>query len=89
MNHRATQARPFTAEKVTEYHEGDGYPDVTTSWKTVELKGPDVLEPGVEAAWVSTNATAQYGLAAIQNLALVGDKLPGQPAGHAVTVGPH
>ncbi|MEV8059380.1 hypothetical protein AB0P37_23610 [Streptomyces antimycoticus] len=41
-----------------------------------------MLGPGVEAAWVSTNATAQYGLAAIQNLALVGDKLPGWPRGH-------
>ncbi len=59
------------------FSEGDGYPDATTSWKTVELAGPDVLEPGVEAAWVSTNSTAQYGLAAIQNLALIGDKLPG------------
>ncbi|MFJ2345194.1 ABC transporter substrate-binding protein [Streptomyces antimycoticus] len=61
---------------------GDGCPDATTSWKTVELEGPQVLGPGVEAAWVSTNATAQYGLAAIQNLALVGDKLPGWPRGH-------
>ncbi|MEU1666074.1 twin-arginine translocation signal domain-containing protein [Streptomyces sparsogenes] len=59
------------------FSEGDGYPDATTSWKTVELAGPDALEPGVEAAWVSTNSTAQYGLAAIQNLALIGDKLPG------------
>ncbi|WP_413802367.1 hypothetical protein [Streptomyces iranensis] len=74
---------------MTEYHEGDGCPDAAISWKSVRVEGPDVLEPGVEAAWVSTNATAQYGLAAIQNLALVGDKLPGQPAGHAVTVGPH
>lgn len=56
---------------------GDGYPDATTDWRTVKLEGPDVLEPGVEAVWVSTNSTAQYGLAAIQNLALIGDKLPG------------
>ncbi|MEU5928456.1 hypothetical protein ABZ817_33810 [Streptomyces antimycoticus] len=48
----------------------------------VELEGPQVLGPGLEAAWVSTNATAQYGLAVIQNLALVGDKLPGWPRGH-------
>jgi len=40
------------------------------------LTGPAVLQPVDEAAFVSTNATAQWGLAAIQNLALVGDALP-------------
>jgi hypothetical protein len=34
-----------------------------------------VLNPVDEAAWVSTNDTAQWGLAAIQNLALVGEHL--------------
>ena len=37
------------------------------------------LNPIDEAAWVSTNATAQWGLAAIQCLALVGDSLPANP----------
>ena len=36
------------------------------------IEGPLVLNPVDEAAWVSTNDSAQWGLAAIQNLALVG-----------------
>ncbi|MBE8717037.1 exo-rhamnogalacturonan lyase family protein [Cellvibrio polysaccharolyticus] len=40
-----------------------------------EIKGPDVLNPIDEAAWVSTNDAAQWGLAAIQNLALVPEAL--------------
>jgi hypothetical protein len=39
--------------------------------------GLEVLKPVHEAAWVSTNHAAQYGLAAIQNLALVRESLPG------------
>jgi hypothetical protein len=35
-----------------------------------------VLRPVDEAAFVSTNATAQWGLAAIENLALAGNELP-------------
>ena len=38
---------------------------------TTRVTGPDVLNPVDEAAWVSTNDAAQWGLAAIQNLALV------------------
>lgn len=48
------------------------------SHSTVEIKrlhGPDVLNPVDEAAWVSTNDSAQWGLAAIQNLALIGKEL--------------
>ncbi|GMA27869.1 Tat pathway signal sequence domain protein [Arenivirga flava] len=37
---------------------------------------PDVLHPVDEIASVSTNDAAQYSLAAIQNLALIGDRLP-------------
>ena len=44
--------------------------------KTVHFTGPAVLNPVDEAAWVSTNDTAQWGLAAIQNLALAGGALP-------------
>ncbi|PSJ38990.1 exo-rhamnogalacturonan lyase family protein [Allosphingosinicella deserti] len=40
-----------------------------------KVDGPAVLKPVAEAPKVSTNATAQWGLAAIQNLALVGDAL--------------
>jgi hypothetical protein len=35
-----------------------------------------VLTPVLEAPYVSTNDAAQYGLAAIQNLALIGAHLP-------------
>jgi hypothetical protein len=48
----------------------------STDWSTKKIEGPTALVPGSEALWVSTNATALYGLAAIQNLALVGDKMP-------------
>ncbi|MFT3829091.1 MAG: Tat pathway signal sequence domain protein [Opitutaceae bacterium] len=40
------------------------------------IDGPEVLRSVDEAAWVSTNGTAQWGLAAIQCLALVGDSIP-------------
>lgn len=40
------------------------------------VAGPAVLNPVNEVPWVTTNETAQWGLAAIQNLALVGDALP-------------
>ncbi|NEE03589.1 exo-rhamnogalacturonan lyase family protein [Phytoactinopolyspora halotolerans] len=39
-------------------------------------RNEDTLNPTDTAAWVSTNTTALYGLAAIQNLALAGDRLP-------------
>ncbi len=42
---------------------------------TTRIAGPLVLNPVDEAAWISTNDTAQWGLAAIQNLALVGEHL--------------
>ncbi|WP_244904694.1 Tat pathway signal sequence domain protein [Cellvibrio mixtus] len=41
------------------------------------VEGPLVLNPVDEAAWVSTNDSAQWGLAAIQNLALIGGSLAG------------
>lgn len=39
------------------------------------VTGPQVITPVDEAPGVSTNGTAQYGLAAIQHLALIGDQL--------------
>lgn len=42
-----------------------------------EITGPDVLNPIIEAPWVSTNDAAQWGLAAIQNLALIAGELDG------------
>ncbi|PTX94198.1 Tat pathway signal sequence domain protein [Opitutus sp. ER46] len=40
------------------------------------VSGPEVLRPVHEATFVSTNGTAQWGLAAIECLALVGEALP-------------
>jgi hypothetical protein len=42
------------------------------SGKTLRIEGPHVLNPIDEAAWISTNDAAQWSLAAMQNLALVG-----------------
>ncbi len=42
---------------------------------TERVEGPMTLNPVDEAAWVSTNGSAQWGLAAIQNLALISDAL--------------
>ncbi|MEU4233105.1 Tat pathway signal sequence domain protein [Nonomuraea sp. NPDC026600] len=45
-------------------------------WRLTRVEGPHVLAKVLEAPFVSTNDAAQYGLAAIQNLALIGDHLP-------------
>ncbi|WP_219466579.1 exo-rhamnogalacturonan lyase family protein [Nonomuraea rhizosphaerae] len=45
-------------------------------WRLTRVEGPAVLAPVVEAPFVSTNDAAQYALAAIQNLALIGAHLP-------------
>ena len=44
------------------------------------IDGPGVLTPVDEVPSVSTNDASQYGLAAIQNLALIGDRLPPRPS---------
>ncbi|MEX0332401.1 MAG: Tat pathway signal sequence domain protein [Puniceicoccaceae bacterium] len=43
--------------------------------KTEPIEGPNVLNPVDEATWVSTNQSAQWGLAAIQTSALVADAI--------------
>ncbi|MBG0817182.1 Tat pathway signal sequence domain protein [Planomonospora sp. ID82291] len=48
-------------------------------WRLTGVRGPAVLMPVTEAPFVSTNDAAQYGLAAIQNLALVREHLPDDP----------
>ncbi|RPK33813.1 hypothetical protein EES39_36695 [Streptomyces sp. ADI92-24] len=53
----------------------DGYKE-SAPWKTEKVSGPVTTVPGSEANWVYTNDTALYGLAAIENLALVGDHMP-------------
>lgn len=54
---------------------GDGSKDglaPNAPWKTERISGSDVLGPVDEAKWISTNAAALYGVAGIENLALVG-----------------
>ncbi|WP_031014108.1 hypothetical protein [Streptomyces sp. NRRL F-5727] len=57
------------------FDKSDGYTSAMV-WDKTPVRGPAALEPGYEHLWISTNTTALYGLAAIQNLALVGDHLP-------------
>lgn len=57
-----------------EFYETDGLGS-DAPWTSVLLNGSMVLTAVDEAAWLSTNDAAQYGLAAIQNLALVGSAL--------------
>lgn len=57
-----------------EFFETDGFA-ANETWKAEKLDGPGVLIPVDEAEWVSTNDVAQYGLAAIQGLALAREAL--------------
>ncbi|MFJ9060800.1 Tat pathway signal sequence domain protein [Streptomyces sp. NPDC102409] len=57
------------------FYNSDGYKE-SAPWKTEKVTGPVTTVPGTEANWVYTNDTALYGLAAIENLALVGDRMP-------------
>ncbi|MFG2363105.1 Tat pathway signal sequence domain protein [Streptomyces mirabilis] len=59
----------------SKFYSSDGYME-SSPWKTEPLSGPVTLVPGSEANWVSSNDSALYGLAAIENLALLGDKMP-------------
>ncbi|MGY5054862.1 exo-rhamnogalacturonan lyase family protein [Streptomyces sp. 900105755] len=59
----------------TKFYSSDGYTE-SSPWKTEPLSGPVTLVAGSEASWVSSNDTALYGLAAIENLALLGDRMP-------------
>ena len=49
-------------------------------WEVQSVTGPGVLRPVTEAPWVSTNDAAQFGLAVIENLALIPASLPARPA---------
>jgi hypothetical protein len=55
----------------TEFYAGKNGIRSDTAYQTKLIKGPAVLRPVDEAAFVSSNATAQWSLAAIQCLALV------------------
>ncbi|GJC96756.1 secreted protein [Colletotrichum higginsianum] len=64
----------LAARAWNEFFNTDGLKQ-TSPWSTVRFNGSEVLAPIDEAAWISTNDAALYGLAAIINLALVGDSL--------------
>jgi hypothetical protein len=61
--------------RVWEEYLGDGSKDglaPNAPWKTERIGASEVLLPIDEAKWVSTNAMALYGVAGMENLALVG-----------------
>ena len=62
----------LAARAWTMFYTGDGYAP-TLPWRAEKVT--TTLNPADEATWISTNTTALYGLAAIQNLALVGDRI--------------
>ncbi|KAI3552260.1 yetA [Colletotrichum filicis] len=69
--------RPDLAKRaLEEFENGDGFRDYGPNavWKSTPVNKNHVLEPADEALGVSTNITALYGLAAIQNLALLLDE---------------
>ncbi len=72
---RATGNPRLAARAWAEFKSGTGRDSLAGLPEKRLLTGPDVLRPVGEAEGVSTNGTAQWGLAAIQCLALVGDRL--------------
>lgn len=60
----------------TEFSQGGGGQRTRGRFETRKVAGSNVLRPVDEAPFVSTNGTAQWGLAAIQCLALVGETQP-------------
>ncbi|HEY8993492.1 MAG TPA: Tat pathway signal sequence domain protein [Lacunisphaera sp.] len=59
-----------------EFSRGEGGTHRRRTFETRHLAGPVVLRPVDEAPFVSSNDTAQWGLAAIECLALAGDAQP-------------
>ncbi|KAK6714786.1 hypothetical protein SNK04_005718 [Fusarium graminearum] len=57
------------------FFNSDGFKAPVATFETTLIPDHEGLIPGKEAPWVSTNDVAQYGLAVIQNLALVRDSL--------------
>lgn len=75
MDHNETVAARAWTEFTTDTTTDALLP--SAAWSSTLLNGSIVLAPVEEAAFiVATNAIAQYGLAAIQNLAYVGEELP-------------
>jgi len=69
LAHRAWQEFNATQEFAEQW---DGKP-----YAVLRVDGPAVLNPVSEAPWLSTNDASQWGLAAIQNLALISAALTG------------
>jgi hypothetical protein len=57
-----------------DYFRSDGLGE-KVAFTSQHVEGSGVVHPVDEASWLSTNDFAQFGLASIQNLALVGDSL--------------
>ena len=75
--HHSQHGNETVAERAwIEFFDTDGFRPNQT-WKAEKITGPGVLIPVEEAAWVTTIDVAQYGLAAIQGLALAKEALEG------------
>lgn len=70
-----------------EFYEGKAGLGVRTDLSTPTFGGPATLNPVEESFGASTNAASQWGLAAIQNLALAGKWLPATPPNPAQSAG--
>ena len=70
-----TENATTAARAWKEFYSSDGFTSSAT-WKSGIINGSAVFNPVTEAAWVDTNTAALYGLAAIQNLALIRKWLP-------------
>jgi hypothetical protein len=69
----------------SEFHQGESRAEAARfPLKVTRVEPPAVLAPVEEAPSVSTNDTAQWALAAIQNLALIGDQIPAIGAGEVL-----
>jgi hypothetical protein len=66
----------LAARAWTEFNRGDGGQRSKGKFETKKIAGPAVLRPVDEAAFVSSNGTAQWGLAAIECLALAPEAQP-------------
>lgn len=59
-----------------EFYADDRWATDRWSFKRETISGADSLNPVLETPWLNTNDVSQWGLAAIQNLALIGQDLP-------------
>ena len=73
-----TQDAAMARRAWEEFFSGEAGLGLSTGDPRVAQDGPRYLGPTVEWPNVSTNAAAQWGLAAIENLALIPDALPAQ-----------